>query len=98
MEDGKFEMWLDGRLVDKGPGAQLYNHSDDNAIGAVNQNTVFHDNDGSQAATGWYSGGMIDEVWVLNEALSPQDLGSLGRGVDLEDKLAASWGAIKVQR
>jgi len=33
MEDDKFEMWLDGELIAKGPGGQLNSRSDDIGIG-----------------------------------------------------------------
>jgi hypothetical protein len=66
-EGDKFEMWLDGNFVGIAPGGQLYNHGNDNAIGYTLQNNVFHDGDASD--DGWYFEGMIDEVWILNEAL-----------------------------
>jgi hypothetical protein len=72
VEDDKFEMWMDGILIDKAPGGQIHNHSNDNAIGYTLQNNVFHDDDGS--GDGWYFEGAIDEVWILNEALNEADL------------------------
>ena len=66
-EDYKFEMWLDGNLIGIAPGGQLYNHGNDNAIGYTLQNNVFHDGDAE--GDGWYFEGMIDEVWILNEAV-----------------------------
>ncbi len=66
-QDYKFEMWLDGEFIGMAPGGQLYNHGNDNAIGYTNQNNVFHDGDAS--GDGWYFEGMIDEVWILNEAV-----------------------------
>ncbi|MHC4494276.1 MAG: LamG-like jellyroll fold domain-containing protein [Planctomycetota bacterium] len=74
VEDDKFEMWMDGKLVDKAPGGHIHGHTNDNAIGYTLQNNVFHDDDGS--GDGWYFGGAIDEVWVLNEALSETQLGA----------------------
>jgi hypothetical protein len=97
VEKDKFEMWLDGRLIDKESGGQLHSHSDNNGIGAVNQNTVFHDEDGSQAATGWYFWGLIDEVWVLNQALTAADLGSVRPSLEPLGRLDATWGSIKAQ-
>jgi hypothetical protein len=41
---------------------------------------------------------MIDQVWVLNEALSGGDLGAILTSVEAIDKLAGTWGAIKTQR
>ncbi|MBN2312518.1 MAG: hypothetical protein JXM79_01225 [Sedimentisphaerales bacterium] len=72
LEADKFEMWLDGELVGKDVGGHLHNHSDNNAIGYTQQNTVFHDNDGS--GDGWFFGGTIDEVWILNTALTEKVL------------------------
>jgi len=75
VEDDKFEMWMDGDLIAKAPGGQIHNHSNDNAIGYTNQNNVFHDDDGS--GDGFYFEGIIDEVWILNESLTPPILGAL---------------------
>lgn len=96
VEDDKFEMWLDGQLVDKRSGGQLHGHTDANGIGHTNQNVVFHDEDGSGSDRDWF-GGAIDELWILNEALTAADLRSAKMSVESVDKLAASWGAIKAQ-
>ncbi|MCP4259755.1 MAG: LamG domain-containing protein [Planctomycetes bacterium] len=72
VEDDKFEMWMDGILIGKAPGGHIHNHSNDNSIGYTLQNNVFHDDDGS--GDGWYFEGAIDEVWILNEALTETDL------------------------
>jgi len=53
VEDDKFEMWMDGDLIGKAPGGQIYNHSNNNAIGYTLENNVFHDDDGS--GDGWFS-------------------------------------------
>ncbi len=66
-EDDKFEMWMDGNFIGSALGGRIHNHSNDNAIGYTKQNNVFHDGDGS--GDGWYFEGMIDEVWILNEAV-----------------------------
>ena len=97
VEPDKFEMWLDGKLIGKEPGGQMHGHGDDVAIGSVIQNTVFHDEDGS--GDGFPFEGLIDEVWILNEALSQADLGGIMimTSVEPADKLAASWGTIKTQ-
>jgi len=96
VEDGKFEMWLDGRLIAAEEGSQIYNHSNNNAIGYTIENAVFHDEDGS--GSGWYFEGMIDEVWVVNEALNQEDVALFQWSVEPTDKLASAWGAIKVQQ
>ncbi len=74
--DNVFEMWLDGRLIAKAPGGHIHNHSDNNAIGYARQNTVFHD--GNAGSDGHYFQGLIDEVWILNQALSEDMMGSIG--------------------
>jgi hypothetical protein len=73
VEDDKFEMWVNGQLVGKAPGGQLHNHSNDNAIGYTLQNNVFHDGNASPA-NGHYFEGAIDEIWILNAALTQVEL------------------------
>jgi hypothetical protein len=94
VEDDKFEMWLDGKLIDKRPGGQLHGHGDDNGIAHTNQNVVFHDEDGSGDNRDFFEG-LIDEVWVLNEALTEADLRPARMSVDPMRKLTATWGAVK---
>jgi len=67
-------MWMDGVLIGKAPGAEIWNHGNDNAIGYTNQNVVFHDGDGS--GDGWFFEGAIDELWILNDALTETELGA----------------------
>ena len=74
VEDDKFEMWLDGNLIGRAPGGHIHNHANDNAIGYTNENNVFHDDDGS--GDGWYFEGAIDEIWILNNALTETELGA----------------------
>ncbi len=94
VEDDKFEMWLDGKLIAKEAGGQMHNHGDDSGIGAVVQNTVFHDELGSGTMIDYF-GGMIDEIWVLNQALEAKDLGAPLISVEPTGKLTAAWGGIK---
>jgi hypothetical protein len=72
VEDDKFEFWLDGRLVETAPGGQLVAHANDNGIGYTVENNVFHDDDGS--GDGFYFEGTIDEVWILNDALTAAEM------------------------
>jgi hypothetical protein len=74
VEDDKFEMWVNGQLIATAPAGQLHNHGNDNAIGYTLQNNVFHDGNASPA-DGHYFGGVIDEVWILNVALTEVELG-----------------------
>ncbi|MBN2312519.1 MAG: hypothetical protein JXM79_01230 [Sedimentisphaerales bacterium] len=73
VEDDKFEMWLNGQLIATAPGGHLHNHGDDGAIGYTQQNAVFHDGNASPA-DGHYFQGAIDEVWILNQALTQVEL------------------------
>ena len=100
VEDDVFEMWLDGRLVEARPGGQLHAHGDDNGIGAVNQNTVFHDEAGSGDNIDYFTG-MIDEVLLWAASLSPADIETSARSflaVDAQEKLVTRWGSIKESR
>jgi len=72
-EDGKFEMWMDGELIGVGPGAELRRRSDDCAIGYHNSQVKFHD--GNVSFTGSYFEGKVDEIWMINAALTPVELG-----------------------
>ncbi|MFB0555861.1 MAG: LamG-like jellyroll fold domain-containing protein, partial [Phycisphaerae bacterium] len=72
-EDDKFEMWMDGELVGIGPGAELRRRSDDCAIGYHNSQVKFHD--GNVISTGSYFEGIVDEIWMINAALTQVELG-----------------------
>jgi len=100
VEKDKFEMWLDGELVEKAPGGQLHGHSDNIGIGATNQNTVFHDNDGSGSNRDYFKG-LIEEVRMYSSALAEEDLreimGSLF-AVQPSDKLPTTWAKMKQRR
>ncbi len=74
-EDDKFEMWLDGQLIAKGPGAQLNSRSNANAIGQVQSQSKFHD--GNITGGGAFFQGIIDEVWILNTALTEAELAAI---------------------
>ena len=71
-EDDKFEMWMDGVLIGKGPGGQLQSRSDDIGIGIVQAQTKFHDGNVTGGAT--YFEGTIDEIWIINAALTQVEL------------------------
>ena len=76
-EDDKYEMWMDGELIGIGPGAELWSRSDDNAIGNVQGQTIFHDETAEEGGR-WFEG-MVDEVWILNDPLTEDQLsGMLG--------------------
>jgi len=71
-EDDKFEMWMDGVLIAKGPGGQLQSRSNDCGIGYQNSETKFHD--GNVSATGSYFEGTVDDIWIINAALTQVEL------------------------
>jgi len=71
-EDGKFEMWMNGNLIGVGPGGQLQSRSNDCAIGYANSQTKYHD--GNLTGGGSYFEGAVDEVWIINRALSEVEL------------------------
>jgi len=72
-EDDKFEMWMDGELIGKGPGGQLQSRSNDNGIGYTNAQVKFHD--GNFTGGGSYFEGTVDEIWIINAALTQVELG-----------------------
>jgi len=72
-EDGKFEMWMNGELIGIGPGAELRRRSDDCAIGYANSQAAFHD--GNVSANSHYFEGTVDEIWIINTALTVVELG-----------------------
>jgi len=71
-EDDKFEMWMDGNLIGIGPGGQLQSRSNDCGIGYHNSQVKYHD--GNVSATGSYFQGAVDEIWIINRALSEVEL------------------------
>ena len=72
-EDDKFEMWMDGELIGIGPGGQLQSRSDDIGIGYANAQVKFHD--GNFTGGGSYFEGIVDEIWIINAALTEIELG-----------------------
>ncbi|HIC02496.1 TPA: DUF1565 domain-containing protein, partial [Candidatus Poribacteria bacterium] len=72
VEPDKFEMWLNGELIAKEPGGEMFNHSGDIGIGMVVNNTRFHDGSGAGTDSDHFKG-IIDDVRVYNEALSEAD-------------------------
>lgn len=99
VENDKFEMWLDGKLVTKEKGGQLHAHGDDIGIGFVKQNAVYHDDAGSGDRIDWF-GGMIDEVLVYGSAFNARDFATLTNplSVEPEEKHTTTWANMKSQR
>ncbi|MGF1481228.1 MAG: LamG domain-containing protein [Cyanophyceae cyanobacterium] len=73
VQDRVFAAYLDGKQFGQGQGSQLWSHSDDLGLGAINQQTRFHDGLASGTGTKSFSG-LIDNVQVYNRALSPQEI------------------------
>jgi hypothetical protein len=96
MEDDKFEVWIDGTLVGVGPGAELRSRSNNCAIGYFNSQTKFHDGNGTGG--GGYFEGVIDELWILNEALTPEELSGLGLNQAIAKNPAPADEAVDVAR
>jgi len=103
--DDRFEMWLDGKLIGRGPGGELRSRTNDGGIGYSNSQVVFHDGNGG---AGNYFEGMIDEVWILSDALTQEQLAGVtvtpGKArlpvpnegaVDVLRKAVVSWNAGK---
>lgn len=96
VEKDKLEFWLDGKLVDTADGGQLFAHGDDNGIGFVNQNAVYHD-DGGSGTNIDYFGGMLDEMLVYASAFAKADIEELVDALDVapQGKLTTTWGKLK---
>ena len=98
VDDDKLEMWLNGELVHKAPTNQLTSHQGFIAIGMISDGTVFPDTGATGASNMHFFQGLIDEVWVLNEALEGEDLVPDFISVEAIDKLAGTWGTIKAAK
>ncbi len=92
----KFEMWLDGKLVEKTKGALLQAHGQDIGIAHVSQHTKYHDETGRGRDVDWFEG-LIDEVVIYNRALSAAGLTRLMNplSVEPEGKITTTWGNLK---
>jgi hypothetical protein len=96
LANDKFEMWLDGKLVAKGPGGELRSRSDDNGVGNVQQQTRIHGELVLNA--GFWFGGVIDEIWILNQALPEDVLKSLGVNPGRAENPVPAVGAVDIPR
>ncbi len=103
VEDDKFEMWLDGKMIASEPGGQLFAHGDNTGIAHTNQNAVFHDDEGSGTDIHFF-GGIIDEVIVYNSAFDADDFAEYAEvikattSVEPQGKYTTTWGTLKAQR
>ena len=99
VEDDKFEMWLDGKLVGKEVGGQLFAHTNDGSIGYTFQKTVYHDGVEDLSNVGWFEG-IIDDVIVYNSAFDEADFAKIAQPLSVEpnEKYTTTWGNLKRER
>lgn len=99
VENGKFEMWLDGKLTAKEEGGQLHSHANNISIGYVTQKTVYHDGLADGTNIDWYEG-LIDEVIVYNSAFTSGDFTKIARplSIEVQDKYTITWGYLKSEQ
>lgn len=96
VENDKFEMWLDGELVGKESGGQLYAHTNDGSIGYTFQKTVYHDGVEDLSNVGWFEG-IVDDVIVYNSAFDDADFAKIAQPLSVEplEKYTTTWGNLK---
>ncbi len=99
VENDKFEMWLDGKLIAKEKGGQLHMHGNNISIGHVTQKTVYHDGIQEGNNVDWFSG-VIDEVIVYNSAFDRTDLTKIAQPLSIvpKGKSTTTWGYLKSKR
>ncbi|AFY78795.1 MAG: cadherin-like domain-containing protein [Hydrococcus sp. C42_A2020_068] len=76
LQAGALTAYLDGSKFGTGQGSQLWSHSDDIGIGAINQGTQFHDGDVQGTGTNAFKGS-IDDVRVYNRVLTDKEIATL---------------------
>jgi hypothetical protein len=76
LQAGALTAYLDGTKFGTGQGSQLWSHSDDIGIGAINQGTQFHDGDVQGTGTNAFKGS-IDDVRVYNRVLTEEEIAIL---------------------
>lgn len=99
VEKDKLELWLNGKLIGTADGGQLHAHGDDNGIGFVNQNAVFHDEGGSGTNINWFSG-ILDEVVIYSSSFTKNEIVELTKALSVEPdgKYTTTWATLKAQR
>lgn len=99
VQKDKLEFWLDSKLIKTADGGQLHAHGDDNGIGFVNQNAVYHDNGGDGSNIDYF-GGMLDEMVVYASAFAKADIEELVNALDVapQGKLTTTWGKLKTDK
>ncbi|MYF98836.1 LamG domain-containing protein [Candidatus Poribacteria bacterium] len=96
VENDKLEMWLDGKLVGKESGGQLYAHTNNTSIGYVTQKTIYHDGVEDLSNVGYFDG-ILDEVLVYNSAFDKEDFIKIAQplSIEPEGKFTTTWGYLK---
>ena len=96
VQTDKFEMWMEGELIEKARGAQLQAHGQDIGIAHVSQHTKYHDGTGRGRDVDWFVG-LIDEVVIYNRALSAANLTRLmdPLSVEPQGKFTITWANLK---
>lgn len=103
VEDDRFEMWLDGKMVASEPGGQLHGHTAGIGIAHINGDSFFHDG-GAQGNNIHFFGGTVDETVVYNSAFDVGDFEEYAdtiqafTSVEPQDKFTTTWGTLKSQR
>ena len=99
VQNDKFEMWVDGKLINKERGGQLHTHGNNISIGYVTQKTVYHDGLQDGNSVDWFSG-VIDEVIVYNSAFNGTDFAKIAQPLSVEPKgkFTTTWGYLKTKR
>lgn len=73
--DDAMRGYLDGQLFGSGAGSQLWKHSGDVGIGAMDDATVFHD--GNRGGDGFGLSGKIDEFRIYDRVLGANEVDQL---------------------
>jgi len=67
LREESLQAFLDGKLVDAGPGSQLWEHHNSFTLGGIKNQVRFHDHDGeSEISSGHYFKGQILDLRVWN--------------------------------
>lgn len=100
VESDKFEFWLDGRLKEKVDGGQLHPHGDNNGIGYLNQNTVYHDEGGAITVPDDFFDGLLDEIVIYNSPFDQGDFNEIVKALNVEarGKYTTTWANMKSKR
>ncbi len=103
VEDDKFEMWLDGKMIASEPGGQIFAHGAAIGIAHINGDSFFHDG-GAPGNNIHFFGGAVDETVIYNSAFDAADFAEYATviqaatSVEPQGKYTTTWGTLKSQR